>query len=73
VTFRIAGGQTHLGRVRPGAARGQAVRRLQVPAPHLTKVGDACTVRFPKASAYPFFCQVHYAQGMKGVLTVRPA
>jgi hypothetical protein len=58
------------GRVRPGAARGRAVRRLQVPAPHMTKVGDSCTVRFPKASAYPFFCQVHYAQGMKGVITV---
>jgi hypothetical protein len=27
-------------------------------------------VRFPKAGAYPFFCQVHYAQGMKGVITV---
>jgi hypothetical protein len=50
------------GRVRPGAARGQAVRRLQVPTPHMTKVGDACTVRFPKASAYPFFCRVRYAQ-----------
>jgi hypothetical protein len=36
----------------------------------MTKVGDSCTVRFPKASAYPFFCQVHYAQGMKGVITV---
>jgi hypothetical protein len=41
-----------------------------MPAPHITKVGDACTVRFPKAGAYPFFCQVHYAQGMKGVITV---
>jgi len=46
------------GRVRPGAARGQAVRRLQVPAPHITKVGDSCTVTFPKAGTYPFFCQV---------------
>ena len=27
-------------------------------------------MRFPKAGAYPFFCQVHYAQGMKGVITV---
>lgn len=46
------------GRVRQGAARGQAVRRLQVPAPHITKVGDGCTVTFPKAGTYPFFCQV---------------
>jgi Copper binding proteins, plastocyanin/azurin family len=37
----------------------------------MTKVGDACTVRFPKANAYLFFCQVHYAQGMKAVITVR--
>jgi hypothetical protein len=27
-------------------------------------------VTFPKAGAYPFFRQVHYAQGMKGVITV---
>jgi hypothetical protein len=36
----------------------------------MTEVGDACTVRFPKAGASPFFCQVHYAQGMEGVITV---
>ena len=69
VTFRTAGGQTHP--VGPARRRpGQAVRRLQLPAPHLTKLGDACTVRFPKAGTYPFFRQVHHAHGMKGVITV---
>jgi len=57
------------GRVRPGAARGQAVRRLQVPAPHITKVGDACTVTFPKPAPIRSSARC-YAQGMKGVITV---
>jgi hypothetical protein len=36
----------------------------------MTKVGDACMVKFPKTGASPFFCQVHHAQGMEGVITV---
>lgn len=27
-------------------------------------------MRFPNAGASPFFCQVHHAQGMEGVITV---
>jgi hypothetical protein len=58
------------GRVRPGAARGQAVRRLQVPAPHITKVGDACMVTFPERPAPIRSSARCYAQGRKGVITV---
>jgi hypothetical protein len=36
----------------------------------MAKVGDSCRVRFPKAGTFPYFCQVHVTQGMKGVITV---
>jgi plastocyanin len=36
----------------------------------MSKVGDSCTVKFPKAGTYPYFCQVHYATGMIGTITV---
>ncbi len=36
----------------------------------MSKVGDSCQVKFPKAGSYPYFCQVHVSLGMKGVITV---
>src|SRR3712207_6941886 len=36
----------------------------------MSKVGDSCQVEFPRAGTYPYFCQVHAALGMKGVITV---
>jgi plastocyanin len=36
----------------------------------MSKVGDSCQVKFPKAGTYPYFCQVHVTLGMKGVVTV---
>jgi hypothetical protein len=36
----------------------------------MAKVGDTCQVRFPEAGTFPYFCQVHVTQGMKGVITV---
>jgi plastocyanin len=36
----------------------------------MSTVGASCTVKFPKAGTYPFFCSVHFASGMKGVITV---
>jgi plastocyanin len=32
--------------------------------------GASCTVRFEKAGTYPFFCTLHYAAGMVGIITV---
>jgi plastocyanin len=36
----------------------------------MARVGDSCTVRFPRAGTYPFFCQTHVTQGMRGTITV---
>jgi plastocyanin len=36
----------------------------------MAKVGDSCQVKFPTEGSYPYFCQVHVTQGMKGVITV---
>ncbi len=33
-------------------------------------VGASCTVKFPKAGTFPYFCQVHVSLGMKGVVQV---
>jgi hypothetical protein len=38
--------------------------------PKMSKVGDSCTVKFPKAGTYPYFCEVHYSLGMTGTITV---
>jgi plastocyanin len=36
----------------------------------MSTVGATCTVKFPKAGTFPYFCQVHVSLGMKGVVQV---
>jgi plastocyanin len=36
----------------------------------MSTVGATCKVTFAKAGSYPFFCTVHFASGMTGVITV---
>ena len=72
VTFRITGGLTHPVKSGDGSDLEGDDRfddsdcGLQ----QMSKVGDSCQVKFPKAGTYPFFCQVHVTLGMKGVVTV---
>ena len=72
VTFEITGGVTHPvlsgdGSDLEGDDRFDASDcGLQ----QMAKVGDSCEVEFPRAGTYPYFCQVHVTQGMKGVITV---
>jgi plastocyanin len=72
VTFRITGGVTHPvlsgdGSDLQGDDRFDASDcGLQ----QMAKVGDSCQVEFPRAGTYPYFCQVHVAQGMKGTIQV---
>jgi plastocyanin len=72
VTFRITGGTTHpvfsgdgsnLAGDKKFDASGCGITQM-------AKVGDSCQVQFAKAGTFPYFCQVHVTQGMKGVITV---
>lgn len=72
VTFTITGGTTHPvlsgdGSDLEGDDRFDA---SDCTITRMTKVGDSCQVEFPRAGSYPYFCQVHVTQGMKGVITV---
>jgi plastocyanin len=72
VTFKVAGGPPHPVKSGDGSnlngdgkfdASGCGLDKM-------SKVGDSCQVKFPKAGTYPYFCQVHVSLGMKGVITV---
>ena len=72
VTFEVAGGATHPvvsgdGSTSAGDGRFDA---SDCGLAQMTKVGDSCQVKFPKAGTFPYFCQVHVSLGMKGVITV---
>ncbi len=72
VTFRVAGGATHPV-VSGDGSNLQGDNRFDdsdCTLAKMTNVGDSCQVKFPKAGSYPYFCQVHLAQGMKGVVNV---
>ena len=72
VTFRVASGATHPV-VSGDGSNLQGDNRFDdsdCTLAHMTKVGDSCQVKFPRAGTYPFFCQVHVSLGMKGVIQV---
>jgi plastocyanin len=72
VTFRVASGATHPV-VSGDGSNPQGDKRFddsKCGLAQMTKVGDSCQVKFPKAGTFPFFCQVHVALGMKGVIQV---
>ena len=72
VTFRVAGGATHPV-VSGDGSNPQGDDRFDdsdCTLANMTNVGDSCQVKFPKAGAYPYFCQVHVTLGMKGVIQV---
>jgi plastocyanin len=72
VTFKISGGPPHPVESGDGSnpagdgkfdAKACAMDKMG-------KVGASCTVKFPKAGTYPYFCVVHVSLGMKGVIQV---
>jgi plastocyanin len=70
VTFKIAGGPPHpvgSGTGPPGDKKFDASGCQQA---NMSKVGASCTVKFPKAGSFPFYCEVHYSLGMTGTVTV---
>jgi plastocyanin len=72
VTFEVAGGATHPVVSGDGSnpAGDGRFDDAGCGLAQMTKVGDSCEVKFPKAGTFPFFCQVHVSLGMKGVITV---
>ena len=72
VTFKVAGGATHPV-VSGDGSNPEGDDRFddsKCGLAQMSKVGDSCQVKFPKAGTYPFFCQVHVSLGMKGVVQV---
>jgi plastocyanin len=71
VTFKVAGGATHpVGSGISPTAKDNRFDTSKCQLPQMTKVGDSCTVKFPKAGTYPFFCEIHDALGMTGTIQV---
>jgi plastocyanin len=73
VTFEVAGGATHPVLSGDGSDPAKSDGKFDdsdCGLAQMTKVGDTCEVKFPKAGTYPYFCQVHVTLGMKGVITV---
>jgi plastocyanin len=72
VTFAITGGVLHPVKSGDGSnvEGDDRFDTSKCGADQMAKVGDSCQVKFPEAGSYPFFCQTHVTQGMKGVVTV---
>ena len=71
VTFKVAGGGTHpVGSGTSPTAKDNRFDTSKCQLPQMTRVGQSCTVKFPKAGTYPFFCEIHYALGMTGTIQV---
>jgi plastocyanin len=72
VTFEVAGGPPHPVASGDGSnpAGDGKFDASACSLDKMGKVGDKCTVKFDEAGTYPYFCTVHVAVGMKGVVTV---
>ena len=72
VTFKVASGPPHPVESGDGS-NPNGDGRFDSSACQIAKmstVGASCTVKFPKAGTFPFFCQTHVSLGMKGVIQV---
>jgi plastocyanin len=72
VTFKVTGGPPHPVASGDGS-NPQGDNKFDASACGLDKMataGASCTVRYPKAGTFPFFCQTHVSVGMKGVIRV---
>ena len=71
VTFKIVGATPHP--VGSGSAPPKDDGKFDTAGcqlDNMSKDGASCTVKFKKAGTYPFFCQLHFAAGMVGTITV---
>jgi plastocyanin len=72
VTFKVAGGPPHPV-VSGDGSNPSGDNKFDAKACGIDKmstVGASCTVKFPKAGTFPYFCQTHVSLGMKGTIQV---
>jgi plastocyanin len=72
VTFEITGGVLHPVKSGDGSDLNGDGRfdDSDCGADQMAAVGDSCQVKFPEAGTFPFFCQTHVTQGMRGTIQV---
>ncbi|HZD02683.1 MAG TPA: plastocyanin/azurin family copper-binding protein [Actinomycetes bacterium] len=70
VTFKLTGGAPHPVKSGSPPNGDSAFNASPCALPKMSKNGDSCKVTFKKAGTFPYFCQVHFTQGMTGVITV---
>ena len=75
VTFKVAGNPPHPVASGDGSnpAGDDKFDASACAADKMSKVGASCTVKFPKAGTFPFFCQIHLSVGMTGTIQVGAA
>jgi plastocyanin len=76
VTFKISGGAPHpveAGKAPNAGGSPSGDNSFDTSKCQIAQMGTngaSCKVTFDKAGTYPFFCQVHFASGMTGTITV---
>jgi plastocyanin len=75
VTFKVTGNPPHPVASGDGSnpAGDNKFDASACAADKMGKVGASCTVKFPKAGTFPFFCQIHLSLGMTGTIQVGAA
>jgi plastocyanin len=70
VTFKISGGAPHPVKSGTPPSGDNAFDSSQCQLAQMSTNGASCKVTFAKAGTFPFFCEVHFASGMTGTITV---
>jgi plastocyanin len=70
VTFKVSGGPPHPVKSGTPPSGDDAFDASKCQLAQMSKVGDSCKVTFDKAGTFPYFCEVHFASGMTGTITV---
>lgn len=70
VTFKISGGPPHPVKSGNPPSGDTSFDTSKCQIAQMSQVGDSCKVTFTKAGSFPFFCEVHFALGMTGTITV---
>jgi plastocyanin len=70
VTFKLTGGAPHPVKSGTPPNGDNAFDASPCDVTHMGTNGSSCKVTFKKAGTFPYFCQVHYALGMTGVIKV---